>query len=108
MTDLLPCPFCGSNALLHHDRSSDYERNWTFVVYCSHAQCAADGGHHRSKEQAIFQWNTRADTKRIIIDFYNEVCDQAERNMAATNTVSGAHWNAMRQVLKTKGIEVSR
>lgn len=44
----------------------------------------------------------------LLLDFYNEVCDQAERNMAATNMVSGAHWNAMRQVLKAKGIEVSR
>lgn len=43
-----------------------------------------------------------------LLAFYNEVCDHAERNMAATSTVSGAHWNAMRQVLKAKGVEVNR
>jgi len=46
--------------------------------------------------------------KEILSDFYNEVCDRAEANMAATGTVSGAHWNAMRQVLKEKGVEVTR
>jgi hypothetical protein len=49
------------------------------------------------------------DSEKVsLLAFYNRVCDQAERNMALTNTVSGAHWNAMRQELKAMGIEVSR
>lgn len=38
--------------------------------------------------------------------FYAAVCVRAEANMAATGTVAGAHWNAMRQVLAEMGIEV--
>lgn len=45
---------------------------------------------------------------QILIDFYNTVCDRAEANMKATGTVSGAHWNAMRQVLTEMGIEATR
>lgn len=43
----------------------------------------------------------------IVIDFYNRVCDRAEQNMAHTGTVSGAHWNAMKQVMREMGIEVT-
>lgn len=39
--------------------------------------------------------------------FYRRVCDLAEKNMASTGTVSGAHWNAMRQVLAQMHIDVS-
>jgi hypothetical protein len=38
--------------------------------------------------------------------FYYRVCRQAEKNMAQTGTVSGAHWNAMKQVLAQMHIEV--
>lgn len=44
----------------------------------------------------------------ILADFYAKVCDRAEQNMAQTGTVSGAHWNAMRQILKEMGVEVTR
>lgn len=50
---------------------------------------------------------TIADSEKVILRaFYAAVCVRAEANMAATGTVSGAHWNAMRQVLKEMGIEV--
>lgn len=42
----------------------------------------------------------------IIADFYRRVCERAEKNMELTGTVSGAHWNAMRQVCTEMGIEV--
>lgn len=38
--------------------------------------------------------------------FYRRVCRQAEKNMAETGTVSGAHWNAMKQVLAQMNISV--
>lgn len=48
-----------------------------------------------------------SDSERVILKaFYAAVCVRAEANMAATGTVSGAHWNAMRQVLGEMGIEV--
>lgn len=43
----------------------------------------------------------------ILREFYTEVCDEAEKIMAQTNTVSGAHWNAMKRVLKRHGVEVA-
>ena len=36
--------------------------------------------------------------------FYAEVCIRAESIMAQTGTVSGAHYNAMRQLLQERGI----
>jgi len=52
--------------------------------------------------------DSQSQENAILSAFYQEVCDQAEKNMASTGTVSGAHWNAMRQVLAQRGIEVSR
>lgn len=40
--------------------------------------------------------------------FYNRVCRLAERNMRETGTVSGAHWNAMQQVLTQMGISAQQ
>lgn len=39
-----------------------------------------------------------------ILYFYHRVCRLAEKNMASTGTVSGAHWNAMHQVLAQMNI----
>lgn len=44
----------------------------------------------------------------IIKDFYQRVCKRAEQIMSDTNTLSGAHWNAMKQVMTEMGIEVER
>ena len=42
--------------------------------------------------------------RKILADFYREVCAEAERTIAVTGMVSGAHWNAMQVVLKRKGV----
>lgn len=53
------------------------------------------------------QCTTVGEIKRgALIDFYRSVCARAEANMEATGTVSGAHWNAMRQILVEMGIQV--
>ena len=44
--------------------------------------------------------------KYFLRRFYDEVCAEAERIMAQTNTVSGAHYNAMKRVLKRHGVDV--
>jgi Lar family restriction alleviation protein len=99
MTDkLLPCPFCGGDATLSSDSNVEHDREIRYwIVRCQKALCDASVGEscNFSRELAIDKWNSRADTTRIIADFYNRVCDQAERNMALTNMVSGAHWNAL-------------
>lgn len=42
-TETKPCPFCGYEAKVAQDTSSDYPRQWDWGVYCqrqwpSHAQ----------------------------------------------------------------------
>lgn len=107
--NLLPCPFCGIAAKIILTAYNQYgERKKVWGVECTNDdECGVTITGFVSEEAAIFKWNSRH-IDPILLAFYNEVCDQAERNMAATNTVSGAHWNAMRQVLKAKGIAVSR
>lgn len=39
--------------------------------------------------------------------FYVRVCRLAEKNMQYTGTVSGAHWNAMQQIMNQMGIDTS-
>lgn len=59
------------------------------------------------QQHAVDAWQ-RCAGNEIVLDFYNRVCDRAEANMALTGTVSGAHWNAMRQELAALGVEVKR
>lgn len=69
MTELLPCPFCGSSAMLHHDDSSDYERQWTYSVECGSGECSGSAGHYATKEQAIQQWNQRQPVVNFDLEF---------------------------------------
>lgn len=49
---LLPCPFCGNNAYISQDQSSDYESHWTWHVDCT--GCGASIDYMTTKQQAIF------------------------------------------------------
>ncbi len=42
--------------------------------------------------------------REALVAFYNEVCTEAERTIATTGMVSGAHWNAMQVVLARRGV----
>lgn len=108
MTELLPCPLCGGESRVGRDTSSDYDQHWSWFAEClNYDECGVMLSGYASEESAVAHWNRRADEKRVLLAFYSTVCDQAERNMALTSTVSGAHWNAMRQVLAGMGIEVA-
>lgn len=48
---------------------------------------------------------TGTEPKDIIAAFAVTVCELAEANIAHTGTVSGAHLNAMRQVMHEMGLE---
>jgi hypothetical protein len=60
--DLLPCPFCGSEAKLHSYGSGRYS------VSCSDFNCTVIPG---GKLAAIKAWNTRASTSRAIDGVFN-------------------------------------
>lgn len=57
---LLPCPFCGGEARLFHDDSSDYEQHWTYFVSCM--KCEAETQRSKAREHAIEFWNARVST----------------------------------------------
>lgn len=61
MTDkLLPCPFCGGDAQVKHDTSSDYKRHWRWLVEClDYENCALELNGFSTREQAISRWNSR-------------------------------------------------
>jgi len=55
--ELLPCPFCGSQAYVSEDQSSDYDVHWTWHVDCT--GCGATIDFKSTKEQAVNAWNSR-------------------------------------------------
>lgn len=59
ITELNPCPFCGSKGELH--RKGLEEDNW-WVIECTNDLCPASymiGNKYSSEEEAIEVWNTR-------------------------------------------------
>lgn len=42
--------------------------------------------------------------REALAAFYADVCAEAERTIATTGMVSGAHWNAMQVVLARRGV----
>lgn len=96
---LSPCKHCG--AVAHYAKSvTDPHLCWS--IQCS--ECGISTPSYSQQEMAADAWNRRAD----VLDFYRRVCTRAERNMELTGTVSGAHWNAMRQELAAMGVEVPK
>ena len=55
---LLPCPFCGEEAKLHHNTLTD-----KFKVWCSECDCRTDV--YSDEKEAIKSWNTRKPMERI-------------------------------------------
>ncbi len=103
-----PCPFCGSTEIQFVVTQGT---KWG-QVECA---CTARGAEVRTgydtsdnapwHEDAIEEWNARSPVEveldiESIIKYVDLVNEEAERNMARTGVVSGAHWNAMRSVLK--------
>lgn len=57
---LKSCPFCGGDAKIHLDTSSDYPRQWTYGVVCSDQKCPCDFGYYKTETEALQSWNRRA------------------------------------------------
>ena len=58
MRELKPCPFCGGEASIFGDESTD-----TWNVFCGNGLCPAEPGTAIcfSEREAIEAWNTRAE-----------------------------------------------
>ena len=62
MSDLKPCPFCGSTGEIEHKRVLD-----TWIVQCSNQECPASymiGWDYDTAEDAIEAWNRRVKDER--------------------------------------------
>lgn len=60
---LLPCPFCGENALLHEYAVRDGRSNWIeYRIMCLGNDCNVDPVTHTfsNADEAIAAWNSRA------------------------------------------------
>lgn len=57
--ELLPCPFCGSDAQDWIERRSDFMRS-TYFVRCDNPDCGACGVAGGTESDAIALWNRRA------------------------------------------------
>lgn len=66
---LLPCPFCGGEAHIEEHKFWDEKAKGftvqTYGVVCDNC-CSMSWQHHRHKEKAIEQWNTRKPMERIV------------------------------------------
>jgi hypothetical protein len=59
-TQLKTCPFCGGEARLQHDTSSDYQSQWSWLVLCTNINdCWITGREFDTPGEAIAFWNTR-------------------------------------------------
>lgn len=63
MTELLPCPFCGSEAELHPAYDIDTDDVDGYFVICRNKNCTAwpETAEYPTEAEAIEAWNTRAE-----------------------------------------------
>ena len=60
MSELKPCPFCGGEAELWHNKT------WDYVVRCTNKGCAArTRQYHENSNGAVDAWNTRTPEQAI-------------------------------------------
>ena len=96
---------------LRHDRSADSEidrlnRQDEIVASFYREDARSQGADTDTLSKSERKRVTALMERDLLRQFYADVCAEAETIMAQTNTVSGAHWNAMKRVLKRRGVEV--
>ena len=72
MAELLPCPFCGGEAVMYHQSSkyTDYDGNFIHCRECGCRtklfECFGNTGktHSDTKREALEVWNTRTTKER--------------------------------------------
>lgn len=61
MNELKPCPFCGGEAWIDEFQQEHFNRpklEYVWSIECK--ECAFSSRYHKSKDEAIEKWNTRA------------------------------------------------
>lgn len=72
MSELKPCPFCGSGR--DDNRAISIMRAGLWYIYCN--ECKASQGDYKTREDAINAWNTRYE--RTCHNLYCEGSDLGE------------------------------
>jgi len=120
--NLLPCPFCGSSAILKEIDCGDY---WTYYIQCNKCDITGEAystttHHENSIKNAIKKWNTRANSDRIKLlqyenlrkyfkkmtddilgkDYYNMGMDvyECDRIICEDITKQAKHFNLIRYI----------
>ena len=62
MSELKPCPFCGSEAKLFADKKT---QDWGAICQQPECECNARIPYCSTREEAIEQWNRRAPDPRV-------------------------------------------
>lgn len=113
--ELLPCPFCGSEAKIIHDTSSDYERQWTWGIECTSAVCEARVNNYTSEDSAVTWWNRRQclsiSDERVKIAFHNWIVSYETDFTMRWDQLMPQEWDTLAQaqwqVLKDELLRVS-
>ena len=61
MNEIMPCPFCGSDAEIKTWWGGFAERRYITTVACT--RCRGNSGKWKQKPKAIEAWNKRAENK---------------------------------------------
>jgi Lar family restriction alleviation protein len=84
--ELLPCPFCGSEASLTQIESAGGDGRMIWIVGCEECEVAFRG--HARKVDAAKDWNTRTPTSQIAV-----LRTALERIVAWEMPKTGRYWD---------------
>ena len=102
MTELKPCPFCGSNNIDYSIKTcGSYRKQYHIAMYCKECNCYGKRTlikpietarweiekNESYKELAIAAWNTRNPIENAIERIGNQICQNE------TNDMEVAYWN---------------
>lgn len=76
MSELKPCPFCGGEAEMHYVSDIFSRHRPSYWSQC--CNCRMSGKHHRTRQEAIDAWNTRAERTCEFKPFKGPISDTDE------------------------------
>jgi len=100
MNELLPCPFCGYEALVQPTYDIDTNERDGFFAWCSNydCECKPQTRDYLTEAEAIAAWNTRAErtcenNAPAYLDFLCSECGFVHYHSEANDTGEGNGWN---------------